>query len=356
MSVHTESFNSDILEGTRTHAAPIWGGLTQSQRVSILELYLHEIISGVANVEASVGSAAQLRRWDAHTFARALLESRYAHLHADEAVDGLDEAIAAARVGFLETTFRLPPPSQQMTKMIQERARHFLAWRQTRITVDVGAWDIVLGDFVEDVARHERSPFVCFRRPFALAVSAHFCDVASTVVGPLSVAAFLELLAGDIVLLDADDDRAAAAMQSDVYLWNGAIGAPLPSASGGNTPERGDVVRIHYDAWLADAQDGAPFDSSRSAVGADGVGVPFEFEVGTARVIAGLERTVRRMRAGDACRVFVPSALAYGSAGSGGGVVPPYADLVFAVELISVTPSEPAIGAGRVETAAPMSL
>jgi FKBP-type peptidyl-prolyl cis-trans isomerase len=182
--------------------------------------------------------------------------------------------------------------------------------------------------------------------------------VASTVVGPLSVAAFLELLAGDIVLLDADDDRAAAAMQSDVYLWNGAIGAPLPSASGGNTPERGDVVRIHYDAWLADAQDGAPFDSSRSAVGADGVGVPFEFEVGTARVIAGLERTVRRMRAGDACRVFVPSALAYGSAGSGGGVVPPYADLVFAVELISVTPFklEPAVGAGRVEIAASMSL
>ncbi len=55
--------------------------------------------------------------------------------------------------------------------------------------------------------------------------------------------------------------------------------------------------------------------------------VPFEFEVGAGKVIAGLERTVHGMRTGEARRVFVPSALAYGSAGAGAGVVPPYADL-----------------------------
>ncbi len=132
--------------------------------MSILELYLREVIGSVANVEPSTRTAAQPKpKWDAGSFARALLSSRYAHLHADSAVEGLDDAIAAARVAFLETTFRLPPPSPQMAAMIRERARHFVAWRQTRIAVDAGAWHIVLADFVE--------------------------DVGSTVVGPLSVRA-----------------------------------------------------------------------------------------------------------------------------------------------------------------------
>ena len=101
-------------------------------------------------------------------------------------------------------------------------------------------------------------------------------NVITTVTAPITqLAPFLELLAGDLVLLPADDTRAAEAMQSDVYHWDGAIGEPLPRArpDGAGFPSRGDVVRIHYAAWLADAAGGAPFDSSRSGSGGDGPAV-----------------------------------------------------------------------------------
>lgn len=94
-------------------------------------------------------------------------------------------------------------------------------------------------------------------------------------------------------------------------------------------PGRGDFVKIHYSVYVDGDLGAGPFDTSR------GHESPFEFQLGSAKVIAGLERAVQHMRVGARVEVLIPSNLAYGSQGAGGGVVPPYADLVFDIELMA---------------------
>lgn len=64
----------------------------------------------------------------------------------------------------------------------------------------------------------------------------------------------------------------------------------------------GDTVRIHYIGTL---QDGSTFDSSE---GRD----PLEFEVGSGKIIPGLDKAMPGMGLGEAKRVEVPFAEAYG--------------------------------------------
>ena len=148
----------DILEGTSTLGAPLWGGLTQSQRVAILSMYLHEVIATLANLEAEgegegEGEGASGEKWEVRSFARALLETRYSHLQADEgvggAVSGLAAAIDRAGVRFTETTFVPDPPSEQIIKVVEHRVAQFAAWRRNLIRVEQGAWEMILMDYIE---------------------------------------------------------------------------------------------------------------------------------------------------------------------------------------------------------------
>jgi FKBP-type peptidyl-prolyl cis-trans isomerase len=52
-------------------------------------------------------------------------------------------------------------------------------------------------------------------------------------------------------------------------------------------------------------------------------------------VIRGWDVGVQGMRVGGQRRLVIPPELAYGSSGSG-GVIPPYATLVFEITLISI--------------------
>ena len=61
----------------------------------------------------------------------------------------------------------------------------------------------------------------------------------------------------------------------------------------------------------------------------------FEFELGKREVIPGWEEALTMMKAGGKARVIIPSKLAYGENGAG-GVIPPYASLVFEIELLGV--------------------
>ena len=84
---------------------------------------------------------------------------------------------------------------------------------------------------------------------------------------------------------------------------------------------------MHYKGALVD---GTVFDSSFER------NQPIEFLLGEGQVIPGWDEGIQLLRVGDKARFVIPSHLAYGSAGAGGGVIPPNATLIFDVELMDV--------------------
>ncbi|MEM6387453.1 MAG: peptidylprolyl isomerase [Pseudomonadota bacterium] len=65
----------------------------------------------------------------------------------------------------------------------------------------------------------------------------------------------------------------------------------------------GDTVRIHYTGTLSD---GSTFDSSDGRE-------PLEFKLGTGQVIPGFDQAVSGMSVGEAQKVEIPAAEAYGA-------------------------------------------
>ena len=92
----------------------------------------------------------------------------------------------------------------------------------------------------------------------------------------------------------------------------------------GRQPKASDTVRCHYEGRLLD---GTVFDSSYRR------GVPADF--GLRQVISGWTEGVQLMKEGAKYRFFIPYNLAYGEHGAGADI-PPFAALVFDVELIKV--------------------
>lgn len=92
----------------------------------------------------------------------------------------------------------------------------------------------------------------------------------------------------------------------------------------GKQPKATDRVKCHYEGTLID---GTKFDSSYDR------GEPATF--GLNQVIAGWTEGVQLMQEGAKYRFFIPYNLAYGERGAGSSI-PPFAALVFDVELIEV--------------------
>lgn len=160
-------------------------------------------------------------------------------------------------------------------------------------------------------------------------------------------------LAGDLELSDAPEPGITILSRT-----------PAPGFGDYAPLKLGDTVSIHYAARLASAPPGSePFDSTmrldeedggESGVAVDeegrvldpeffdegdqgGQSEPFTFKLGAHSVINGLEAAVlgHMSAPGDRVTALMPSGTAYGSLGAGGGVVPPYEDLVFEVELVA---------------------
>ena len=92
----------------------------------------------------------------------------------------------------------------------------------------------------------------------------------------------------------------------------------------GKKPSAKDSVKCHYEGFLID---GTVFDSSVQR------GEPAVF--GLQQVIAGWTEGLQLMQEGAKYRFFIPYRLAYGEGGAGSSI-PPFAALVFDVELIEV--------------------
>lgn len=92
----------------------------------------------------------------------------------------------------------------------------------------------------------------------------------------------------------------------------------------GKKPTAKDSVKCHYEGFLID---GTVFDSSVQR------GEPAVF--GLQQVIAGWTEGLQLMSEGAKYRFFIPYRLAYGEGGAG-QMIPPYAALIFDVELIEV--------------------
>ena len=101
-------------------------------------------------------------------------------------------------------------------------------------------------------------------------------------------------------------------------------------AGTGATPQRGQTCVMHYTGWLyVNGMKGKKFDSSVDR------GEPFEFPIGTGRVIKGWDEGVATMKVGGKRTLIIPPDLGYGARGAG-GVIPPNATLIFDVELLGV--------------------
>ncbi|MGI8770688.1 MAG: FKBP-type peptidyl-prolyl cis-trans isomerase [Acidobacteriaceae bacterium] len=101
----------------------------------------------------------------------------------------------------------------------------------------------------------------------------------------------------------------------------------------GATAEPSQFYTVHYTGWLA--ADGTKFDSSVDR------GEPITFFQGAHRVIPGWDTGFGGMHVGGKRRLFVPYQLAYGEQGRL-PVIPPKADLIFDIELVSVSATPPA--------------
>lgn len=96
------------------------------------------------------------------------------------------------------------------------------------------------------------------------------------------------------------------------------------SEGNGEKPAQGANVKVHYTGKLLN---GEVFDSSIER------GEPIDIPIGVGRVIPGWDEGIMMMSKGEKGVLYIPYNLGYGERGAG-GVIPPFANLIFEVELV----------------------
>ena len=114
------------------------------------------------------------------------------------------------------------------------------------------------------------------------------------------------------------------AKREEVTVTESGLQYEVLATGEGEKPSAASTVRTHYHGTFIN---GDIFDSSVDR------GQPAEFPVGG--VIAGWTEALQLMTEGSKWRLYVPYNLAYGERGSQ-GAIPPYATLVFEVELLTI--------------------
>jgi FKBP-type peptidyl-prolyl cis-trans isomerase len=93
----------------------------------------------------------------------------------------------------------------------------------------------------------------------------------------------------------------------------------------GKAALKGALLVCHYDGLL---EDGTVFDSSHKH------GRPFQFVIGSGRVIQGWDQGLIGMKEGGKRTLFIPSQLGYGDREK--GLIKPHSNLIFHIELLEV--------------------
>jgi FKBP-type peptidyl-prolyl cis-trans isomerase len=131
-------------------------------------------------------------------------------------------------------------------------------------------------------------------------------------------------------LADANSDYLKAnAKKPGVHVTASGLQYKPISRIGKNPQKPGasDCVTVNYKGTFID---GRTFDQSPP-------GHPISFPVNG--VIPGWTEALQLMHVGETWQLTIPSNLAYGPEGAGGGKIPPNTPLVFSVELLKVAPS-----------------
>ena len=114
------------------------------------------------------------------------------------------------------------------------------------------------------------------------------------------------------------------AKREGVIVTGSGLQYEVLTAAEGKKPKATDKVKVHYEGTLID---GTVFDSSYRR----GEAISF----GLNQVIAGWTEGVQLMSVGAKYKFFIPYNLAYGARGAG-AQIPPYAALIFTVELLGI--------------------
>ena len=118
---------------------------------------------------------------------------------------------------------------------------------------------------------------------------------------------------------------AANGKRPEVVTTESGLQYEILNKGDGAIPTSTDKVKVHYTGTLIN---GDVFDSSIAR------GEPTTF--GVAQVISGWTEALLLMPVGSKWKVFIPQDLAYGPRGAGGGEIPPYAALIFEMELLAI--------------------
>ncbi|SEK67634.1 FKBP-type peptidyl-prolyl cis-trans isomerase [Parapedobacter koreensis] len=151
---------------------------------------------------------------------------------------------------------------------------------------------------------------------------------------------------------DAEIEKLKASEESKIssYIEKNKL-EPVKTASGlqyviteegtGEKPVAGDTVKVNYTGSLVASGD--VFDTSIKEVAetnkiynAMRPYEPAKFAIGVRQVIPGWDEGLLLLPKGSKAKLIIPSQLGYGERGDGRGVIPPFAPLVFDVELIDI--------------------
>jgi FKBP-type peptidyl-prolyl cis-trans isomerase len=126
-------------------------------------------------------------------------------------------------------------------------------------------------------------------------------------------------------------DSGSGAIDYSAYGWSAVTALKIVdnTVGTGASATTGSTATVTYTAYLYDVRvsgtKGTKVDSGS-----------YTFKLGAGAVISGFDTGVNGMKVGGSRTVTIPASLAYGSAGAGGGLIPPNAALVFDIALTAV--------------------